>query len=145
MTAQPPSPKAIDLSELMARKLEGLAQRVRDRAVIGFDLCWNLNQARQHPTLLVGVMLMQAHNADDFIDCLHYGDKQETPEAIQREVNQILESDKIQVEDHMAAENLITDDTIPGALPEDPTDEDDDYHVLDPDEDGHDDEGGEDE
>lgn len=145
MAEPDPKPTHIQLSELMARKLEGLAYRVRMGQVIAFDLAWNVGQSRQDPTRFFGMVLLQAHNSDDIIDCLEEA-PDESPEQIQRDVNKLLETQGIEVEDHTAVTGeIVVNDTDVAQAPSQEAsepEEDEDFHVIEVNEEPGDDDGG---
>ncbi len=122
----------IPITELIARKLEGLARRIRDGEVRGFTLQWNMDQATQMPHLLCGPMIVHAHMADDYVDCLD-NNNEDTAESLQDEIDGLIKGTGIAVEDLSEITHEIVDAEFEVApMPDDVVDDVSDGRIFDP-------------
>jgi hypothetical protein len=122
------------LNELIARRIEGLAYRVRMGQVIAFDLAWNLGAYSETPHKLCGVMITRAEEIQD--EMFDLADVSDTVEKVQRDINKVLQTPKIEVEDRTLVDVIVTPEIEAPAS----DDDDEDFHLIPDDSDDGEDE-----
>lgn len=119
--------REVPINEFIAAKLEVLAERVRQGEVTGFDLAWNLGKLTETPHKFAGVMLTNAYRMDDYL--MPSFEPEESVEKIQRDINKVLATPVIEVEDRTVSQNVVlTDPEIPSE-----DEEIEDFHIIDDD------------
>jgi Ran GTPase-activating protein (RanGAP) involved in mRNA processing and transport len=122
---------AIPLNELIARRIEGLAYRVRMGQIAAFDLAWNMGDYRKEPHKLHGIMIMQAAEINEEMFDLY--EEEDTPEKVQRAISEVLKTPVIEVEDRSVVDTVVENEIRP---PD--GEEDEDFHII-PDDDSDED------
>lgn len=141
--------KLAEIQESVARKLENLAEHVREGKIRAFDVAWCVGQeCARAPDHFAGMMVANFPAANDLIDTLDYGDTNDTPDTLQDQIAKAMAigapipAGAIEVEDHIPPDDALADGEVvelADAGPDDEenpdlgdTSEDDDWSIHDP-------------